>query len=135
MYPHDLLIDLYEDWVIIERERLYNLYLDDLQRLLEHYRDERIYDRAIACAQQILKREPLHEAIVRELMQLRAAAGDRTRALEDYRHFQRRVNEELGVPPLPETTALYETLRQATFTPEVDSPRDAAAALIQSRAR
>lgn len=122
LYSHDLLIDLYEDWVIIERERLYNLYLDDLQRLLEHYRDERAYDRAIACAQQILKREPLHENIVRELMRLRAAAGDRTRALEDYRHFQQRVMEELGVPPLPETTALYESLRQATFTPEVSVP-------------
>ncbi len=123
LYPHDLLIDLYEDWVIIERERLYNLYLDDLQRLLEHYRDERAYDRAISCAQQILKREPLHENIVRELMRLRAAAGDRTRALEDYRHFQLRVREELGVPPLPETMALYESLRQATFTPEVSAPQ------------
>jgi predicted ATPase/DNA-binding SARP family transcriptional activator len=121
LYPQDLLIDLYDDWVIIERERLYNLYLADLQRLLEYYRGERIYDRAIACAQQILKREPLHENIVRELMRLHAAAGNRTQALEDYRHFQQRVVEELGVPPLPETTALYESLRQATFTPEISA--------------
>jgi predicted ATPase/DNA-binding SARP family transcriptional activator len=123
LYPQDLLIDLYEDWVIIERERLYNLYLDDLQRLLAHYRDARAFDRAITCAQQILKREPLHENIVRELMRLRAATGGRARALEDYRSFQQRVSEELGVPPLPETTALYESLRQGAFTLDDSAPQ------------
>ncbi|HTP11661.1 MAG TPA: BTAD domain-containing putative transcriptional regulator, partial [Anaerolineae bacterium] len=133
LYTHDLLIDLYEDWVIIERERLYNLYLDDLQRLLEHYRDTRVYDRAITCAQQILKREPLHETIVRELMRLRAMAGDRARALEDYRHFQQRVIEELGVPPLPETTALYESLRHATFIPDRSTLQVAAPPSITAR--
>ncbi len=118
IYTDDLLIDLYEDWVIIERERLRDRYLDALQRLLDHYREQHDYQRALACAQQILKHEPLHENGVREVMRLRAASGDRTGALAEYRHFEQRVREELGVPPLPETAALYEALRQATYTPE-----------------
>lgn len=117
LYTDDLLIDLYEDWIIIERERLREMYLNNWQRLLEHYRAQRVYDRAIACALQILKREPLRENTVRELMQLRAASGDRNRALADYQQFQQRVIEELGVQPLPETVALYEQLRHATAGP------------------
>ncbi len=123
LYTDDLLADLYEDWVIIERERLRALYFENLSRLIDFYREEQVYDRAIACAQQILKREPLQENIVRELMRLRAAAGDRTGALEDYRQFQQRVLDELGVPPLPETLALYETLRHATFAPAAPTPQ------------
>src|SRR5512143_2898495 len=116
LYADDLLIDLYEDWVIVERERLRELYLAGQQRLLEHYREQQAYDRAITCGQRILKREPFRENIVREVMQLRVAAGDRNRALEDYRQFRQRVQDEIGVEPLPETTALYEGLRHAVVT-------------------
>ena len=128
LYTDDLLIDLYEDWVIIEREQLRERYLEGQQRLLEHYRDQRDYNRAIACGLLILQREPFRENIVRELMQLRVAAGDRNRALEDYRQFQQRVVEELGVQPLPETTADYEQLRLVAMPADVPRlqrvPRD-----------
>ena len=129
LYTGDLLLDLYEDWIIIEREQLRELYLGGLQRLLDHYRDQRAYDRAITCALQILKREPLRENIVRELMQLRAASGDRNRALADYRQFQQRVIEELGAQPLPETIALYEQLRRAAIAPDTRPPSSAAPGL------
>jgi len=114
LYVDDLLPDLYDDWLMLDRERLRELYLANWQTLLAVYRDRREYARAIDCAQQILKREPLRETIVRELMRLRAASGERARALADYRQFQARVQEELGVPPLPETIALYDELRQTS---------------------
>jgi predicted ATPase/DNA-binding SARP family transcriptional activator len=117
IYSGDLLVDFYEDWVIVEREQLRDLYLADLQHLLEYYRERQDYQRALGFAQQILRREPLHENILRESMRLRAAAGNRTGALEEYRQFRQRVVEELGVAPLPETTALYETLRHSTSAP------------------
>jgi predicted ATPase/DNA-binding SARP family transcriptional activator len=117
VYTADLLLDRYEDWIIIERERLREIYLDGLQRLLDHHRTQRAYKRAIACAQQILQREPLRENILRELMQLRVLSGDRNRALTDYRQFQQRLVEELGIQPLPETIAVYEQLLHAELLP------------------
>lgn len=114
LYVDDLLPDLYDDWIMLDRERLREMYLANWQTLLNVYRERREYAQAIECAQHILKREPLRETIVREMMRLRTASGDRARALADYRQFQARVQEELGVPPLPETIALYDELRQTS---------------------
>jgi predicted ATPase len=52
--------------------------------------------------------DPWREDVVREMIVLRAEAGDRAGALHAYRDFARRLHDELGVDPLPETVAVYE---------------------------
>src|SRR5690606_27565935 len=70
------------------------------------------YERAIAIAQQILAFDATHEAAHQHLIFCYVAAGDRDAALHQYELCERILREELDVPPLPETTALYEWIRQ-----------------------
>ena len=63
---------------------------------------------AIDYARRWLAVDPLREEAHRWLMHLHAAGGARDAALRQYRDAVRILDEELGVAPLPETTALYE---------------------------
>ncbi len=67
---------------------------------------------AITYARRWLALDPLHEPAHRQLMLLYAWTGQRTAALRQYRECVRILNDELGVEPLPETTSLYEAIRE-----------------------
>jgi DNA-binding SARP family transcriptional activator/predicted ATPase len=110
LYTGDLLPNLYEDWLIGERERLRNLYFCNLSQLLLHARAQGNLTQALAYAQQVLVADPLREDIIRQLMAIRYETGDRAGALQDYDRFARLLRHELNVAPMPETQALYETV-------------------------
>ncbi len=127
LYTGDLLPEVYEDWILLERERLRSLYLDCLGRLVAESRAHDNLPRAIAYAQQILAHDPLQEGVVRELIALRYQAGDRAGAMHDYQSFASRLQEELGTAPMPETTALYEAVYRNRPLPSPTPPPAAAA--------
>ena len=110
LYTGDLLPNVYDDWIGPARERLRQRYLADLGRLVEHYRARQDTLQAIVYADQVLRHDPLREDAARELIALRYAAGDRSGAVREYQVFAARLQEELGTPPMPETTALYDSL-------------------------
>ncbi len=56
--------------------------------------------------------DPLNEAACRQAMTALAAAGDRSGAIAAYRELVGRLEAELGVDPLAETTAVYEAVRR-----------------------
>ena len=58
--------------------------------------------------------DPLHEPAHRLIMQLHAWDGDRAAAVRQYRECVKVLQEELGVEPEPETTALFEAIRGGT---------------------
>lgn len=122
LYAGDLLPNLYEDWVFIHRERLRTLFLDDLTRLVQRHHNAREYGNAIAWAQKLLQHEPLREDMVRELMTLRYEAGDRAGALQEYQRFAQRLREALDVPPMLETSALYDAIARQLVPPGAASP-------------
>jgi predicted ATPase/DNA-binding SARP family transcriptional activator len=111
LYEADLLADLYDDWIIYERERLRRLHMDSLEQLVRQERARRAYAQAIAYARQLLRHDPLHEAALRELIELQHDSGDRSAAVREYRQFEQRLREELGVAPMPETQAAFERIR------------------------
>jgi DNA-binding SARP family transcriptional activator len=125
LYRGDLLRDLYDDWLIYERERLRSLYFDDLYHLITQHRARRDFGRAITYATQLLARDPLREDALRQLMALRYESGDRSGALQEYERYIRRLRAELAVDPMPETIALYEAVLRNTRLP------DTSAALIR----
>jgi len=110
LYTGDLLPELYENFLFFERERLRNLLFANLDQLIELHRGPDDYRQAMRYAQQLLTIDALREDTVRELMSLRFMQGSRARALADYQDFKERVEQELGVPPMPETEALYQTI-------------------------
>ena len=113
LYQGDLLPDLYDDWIIRERERYRQLYLDLLLHLAQHWRTQGEYRRVIDLASRLLTQDPANEAAHQHLMFSHFAAHDRNAALKQYEACVRSLRDELGVDPSPETQALYRRIKSA----------------------
>jgi DNA-binding SARP family transcriptional activator len=111
LYRGDYLIeDLYDDWTMVERERLSNAYLDMLGRLAVHYMDTGQYQESIRGSYRVLEKDRCHEDSYRLLMRCYARLGLRGRALHQYRMCKQILGQEYGTSPSPETTSLYMSL-------------------------
>ncbi|HTP07498.1 MAG TPA: AAA family ATPase, partial [Anaerolineae bacterium] len=110
LYGGDLLPGCYDDWIMPERERLKQIFIETLERLLQFAADEGDYQTAIQYAQRLLLIDPLHEEIHRRLIQLHALNHDRAAALRAYHACASLLQRELGVEPGPATREAYEHL-------------------------
>src|SRR5262245_24717279 len=117
LYQGDLLPALYDDWVLLERERLRQAFLARLEQLVLLLFEQQDYSLAIGYAQRLLRHDPLHEASYQHLMRLHAASGDRASALRVYRTCATVLERGLGVEPSPATREAYERLRQMEVQP------------------
>ncbi len=110
LYQGDLLEGCYQDWCLFERERLQNLYLALLDRLVDYCEAHQAYEEGRIYAERSLRRDPARERAHRQLMRLWYLAGDRTAALHQYRKCVVSLEEHLGVLPAARTTWLYEQI-------------------------
>jgi DNA-binding SARP family transcriptional activator len=117
LYRGELLVDCYEDWCIVERERLQGLYVRALAQLMAYNSGNTEFDRAIECARRILNCDPLREEVHRDLMRLHLNAGQPAAALRQYRQCEDLLRDELGVEPAPETRALLTPILGASCMP------------------
>ncbi|GIW06483.1 MAG: transcriptional activator [Dehalococcoidia bacterium] len=113
LYQGDFLAEsLYDPWTHEERNRLLARYLaaalDLGNRLLQHGETAE----ALALGETVLRRDRADERAHQLLMRAHALNGDRQAAVRVYRRCQQALAEELGVEPLPETTALFERIRR-----------------------
>jgi len=115
----------FEDWQRAEADALRRELAGVLARLVEATGD-------VAVAQRWLELDPLHEPAHRALIRLYAEGGDRAAALAQYRDCVRTLSRELGVPPLAETTRLYEAISEGTL--EAPAAAEPAAAPTVRRA-
>ncbi len=123
LYQGDLLSDLYDDWILNERERLRERFFECLSGLMQRYRLQRDYPQAIGFARRWLTHDPLREDVLRQLVALRYESGDRAGAIEEYENFRQHLYAELGVSPMPETITLFETvLRQESLPQSTATP-------------
>src|SRR5208337_3867361 len=97
-------------WVTAYRERLREKQFDVLNLLVARYLERGDSARALDYAERSYHFDPWREDALCKVMRLRNARGDRAGAVAEYLAFRRRVREELGVDPLPQTTALYAQL-------------------------
>src|SRR5262249_33444370 len=110
LYTGDLLENIYDDWVLGERERLRARYFALLDELIDRYRAERNFAGAITCAKRVLSSDPWREDALRSLIALRYEAGDTAGALAEYDRFARRLRDELAIAPMPETVAVRQSI-------------------------
>lgn len=106
LYQGDLLIDCYDDWALVERERLRGLYLRALSQLFSYHAARQEHDEAIGYGRRILASDPLREEIHRDLISVHLAANQPADALRQYRSCEAILERELGIAPMPETQAL-----------------------------
>jgi DNA-binding SARP family transcriptional activator/tetratricopeptide (TPR) repeat protein len=122
LYRGDLLEGLraqtspFEEWLLAERERLRELALEVLGRLLAH-QVRTGADAAPHTAARLLGLDPLQEAVHRTLMRLHAQRGRRGAALRHYETCVNVLRRELGVDPEPETRQLYLEILQTPGAP------------------
>src|SRR5581483_1879177 len=100
----------FDDWVNRERERYRALATRGWNKLAALYEDAREYGGALDALERAVALDALNEEIQRAAMRVQYFRGDRAGAIRRFEQLQNRLNEELGVPPLPETRALYDAI-------------------------
>jgi transcriptional activator len=118
LYQGDLLAGMvvdeapFEEWLLAERERLRELALEGLVKLLVHQRNAGAGEGAIRTALRASALDPLHESVHRTLMRLFVQSGRRGAALRQYQICVGVLQRELGVEPESETKRLYRSILQ-----------------------
>lgn len=109
--------DPFEEWLRSERERLRELALEALTRLLAQQVKAGRIEPAIQTAGRLLAFDPLQEGAHRTLIRLYARQGRRAAALRQYQACVAALRKELGVEPDPETQRLYREILQQQAKP------------------
>jgi DNA-binding SARP family transcriptional activator len=102
----ELLPDLYDDWIVIERERFRQLRLHALERLCEQCRNAGRFADAVEAGLAAIATEPLRESAHRVLISSYVAEGNLSEARRDYRSYCNVARKQLGVGPSPRLRGL-----------------------------
>lgn len=111
LYQGDLLEGWYQDWCLFQRERLQNMYLAMLDKLMGFCEAHQAYEDGIYYGSRILSIDRARERTHRRLMRLYFLAGDRTAALRQYQRCVFALEDELGVLPAYSTKQVYEQIK------------------------
>jgi DNA-binding SARP family transcriptional activator len=107
----DLLPGWYEDWVILEQNRLRNFRLRVLAGHAQRWLEQEEAEKAADAARSALELEPLQESCVGLLMRAELKQGNSARAVNTFENFKARLTTELGVSPSPHLTELAAGIR------------------------
>ena len=109
LYRGEYLLDhLYEDWTMVERERLSNAYMDMLERLAVYYKQTGQIRESIRTSYRILEKDRSHENSHLLLTEAYALLGSYGRALHQYRLFKGVLKSTHGTEPSVETEERFE---------------------------
>lgn len=111
LYQGPLLEGWYQDWCLLERERLQNIYLAMLDKLMSYYEAHYDYETSIVYGMRIMCYDRGRERTHQRLMRLNYLLGDRAEALRQYERCATALDEELGIKPSKSTTALYKRIQ------------------------
>jgi DNA-binding SARP family transcriptional activator len=95
----DLLPGWYDDWVLMERERVRQRMLHALETLSRTLTRAGRFADAIEAAILAVRAEPLRESAQRALIEAHVAEGNLGEARRSYRTYRELVSRELGVEP------------------------------------
>lgn len=102
----DLLPGCYDDWAIIERERMRQQMLRALEALSRALTAMGRYGEAVDAALTAIVAEPLRESAQRALLEAHLAESNLIEARRDFLAYRNLVHRELGVEPSVELAAL-----------------------------
>lgn len=106
-YSGNLLEGWYHDWCLYERERLQNMFVAMLDKLMDYCEKQGDYESGLGYGMRILRYECARERTHKQMMRLYYLAGDRTAALRQYERCVTVLRDELGVQPSEKTQDLY----------------------------
>jgi DNA-binding SARP family transcriptional activator len=106
----------FDDWQIVTAQTLRRELETALEKLVNQASVLGNWQKSLTLAHRWLALDPLREEVHCQLMRIYTALGQPNAALRQYRDCVRILEEELGVPPLPETTALYQAIQENRLT-------------------
>jgi DNA-binding SARP family transcriptional activator len=112
LYRGPLLEGWTDDWVVEERSRREQAYLQALERLAIDAIERDDPGGAEQHLRQVIAVDPLRESAQRALMRSLACRGNATAATQVYQELRRGLHRELNAEPDAETTALFQQLRE-----------------------
>ena len=120
LYRGGFLEGYWHDWCLFERERLQNMYLTMMDKLIEWCIVQRHLEQGLEYAECVLRLDPACERAHQQIMLLHHLAGNRTAALRQFARCAKHLQEELGVEPAASTVMILRQLRADNV--ELDAP-------------
>jgi DNA-binding SARP family transcriptional activator len=105
----ELLPGWYDEWVLLERERLRQLRMHALEVLADELARQGRYGEAVQAAYAAVRTEPLRESAHRAVVRVHLAEGNVVEAVRAYGAFRAMLADELGVPPTDQMDDLVRT--------------------------
>ncbi len=105
---HDLLPGWYDEWVLLERERLRQLRLHALEQIGRAYLRAGQHGDALQAALEAMRAEPLRETPHRLIVQVHLAEGNVYEAMHAYYRYRDLMLRELRLEPSTEMRALLD---------------------------
>lgn len=105
----------FSEWVLLEQERLAQLTISGMDRLIDFYMQREQPLEGISLGLRLVSFDPLREESHRKLMRLYALSGQRNAAIEQYQMCTAVLADELGVEPTDETRLLMAQIRDGEF--------------------
>ncbi len=112
LYRGELLPGFYDDWIVLERERVQALFENKMMQLMEALCREQRWSTVLEWGERWIVLGHTPEPAYRALMMAYAALGDRSKVAATFERCRAALEQELGVEPSPETQAMYRTLRR-----------------------
>lgn len=100
----------FEEWLLGQRERLWELTVEGLAKLLRLQMKSAQMDGAIQTSMRLLSLDPLQEGVHRTLMYLYLQGGRREAAVRQYNICVQVLQRDLGIQPQPETVQLFQKI-------------------------
>jgi DNA-binding SARP family transcriptional activator/tetratricopeptide (TPR) repeat protein len=122
LYKGELLPGFYDEWVLLERDRLQAAYHQRMKLLLDSLLAHGEWHEALKWGEQWIRLGHAPEAAYQSLMVVYDGLGDQGMIRYTYQRCMETMERELGLEPSPETERLYEQLRQEKATPASVSP-------------
>jgi DNA-binding SARP family transcriptional activator len=100
----------FDSWADGERQQYRQLAVRGLTLLARRHEAQGAPAAALDALARALAFDPLQEDLQRAAMRLHYLAGDRAGAIRRYERLRQLLDDELGVPPMAETQALYDAI-------------------------
>ncbi|MEE9513475.1 MAG: BTAD domain-containing putative transcriptional regulator, partial [Anaerolineales bacterium] len=110
VYEGELLPGYYEDWILLERDRLDAAFDRKMHRLLMQLLQEQRWSDVLYWAERWIAQGYIPEAAYRALMMAHASAGEPSKVVTAYQRCVEALRQEVGVDPSEETENLYKSL-------------------------
>ncbi|HEX9012642.1 MAG TPA: BTAD domain-containing putative transcriptional regulator, partial [Anaerolineaceae bacterium] len=110
LYAGELLPGFYEEWVVLERERLQAVFERKINQLIESLTAEKCWEEVIPWAERWISTGSAPEAAFRALMTAHHGLGNLPAVAVTYQRAISVLDRELGLAPSSQTRAAYQQL-------------------------